>query len=195
MSKKEAAVISALILIITLGLGSLGEIKISTKTTIQQEVISPNYQVWNDGMGTTIHIFYVTNETIDGYEKWRSLVQDYEFFWVKVEQTKGPTFLMVDLDYDRMNLHDDNGQTYRLLNTELRSTTQDEEQKAMLDTYRWTMFNQAFPGGDSLAKEELVWEGILAFEPIKSDAKTLTLQLVYSMSGQKSRNITCNFEY
>lgn len=195
MSKKEAVIISVMILIITLGLGFLGEIKISSKTTIKEEDISANYKVWNDGMGTTIHMSYITPDNIEGYEELRDLVQNYTFFQVKVEQTDGPTFLMVDLDYDRMKLYDDSGQTYRLLNTELGASTEDQRLTSLLNTYHWTMFNQAFPGGDSLAKDELVWDGILAFEPIRNDIKTLTLELVYCMSGQKNQNIVCNFEY
>lgn len=194
MSKKEAAVISIMILIITLGLGLFGEIKLSTKTTIKLEDISLNQKVWDDGMGTSIDISYISTDTIEGYEEWNDLVQNYTFFWVKVKQKEGPTFLMVDLDYDRMKLYDDSGQTYRLSNRELAASVGDQKLNTLLNTYHWTMFNQAFPGGDSLAKEELVWDGILAFEPLKNDKNSLTLELVYCMSGQKSQKIVCNFE-
>ena len=197
MSKKEAAIVYVLSLILALGIGFIGEIKVSGKTTIQQETIKPFHKVWNDGMGTTVHINYVSPHEIEGYESWSNLIKDYTFFFIRVEQDKNSTFLMVDMNYDRMTLHDNHGRTYRLVNTEVEAATQNKELKSLLKTFHWTMFNQAFPGGKSLALHELIWEGILVFEPVENDADTLSLQLVYSMTGQKTRYICsdCKCKY
>ncbi len=189
MRKKEIifGIIVGLLLLVVLGVCE--EVKVSNGTTIINKKISENSYNWTDGMGTTVKIRYIEPEDIKKYEK----AEEYTVFDITVEQKDGPTFLMVDLDYDKMKLTDNEGKEYPLLNEEIAADTP-EELKPLLETFKWTMFNQAFPGGESLAVDELVWNGILVFSKVDKSSKSLDLQLTYNMSGQKARHIECDFE-
>lgn len=187
IKEKILGIIAGLFLIFVFG--AIGEIDVSNGTTITNKKITENEYIWEDGMGTTIKIKYI--EKTDN-EKFKEL-KEYTLFDITVEQDEGPTFLMVDLDYDKMKLKDDMGTYYPLLNDEL-SKIQSQEISSLLETFKWTMFNQAFPGGESLAVNKLRWNGVLVFPRINEDAKKLNLQLTYNMSGQKVRFIECDFD-
>lgn len=197
MQKKEIIVILVLSLLVALVWLFVPEIEVSGDTTIRQEAISPVHHMWNDGMGTTVHAYYVSPEIAkqdDRWAKWVDLAQQYTLFWVRMEMWEGPNFLMVDLDQERMTLHDDRDHEYRCLNEDVALATENKELRTLLTAFNLTMFNNAFPGGGSLALDEPVQEGIFLFEPLESGVETFYLHLHYSMSGQKARPIDFEFK-
>lgn len=194
MFKKEVLAVIILSLLFGIGLGTVGEIDASNGTTIQHEVISLDHQVWDDGMGTTIHIYHIDPNELKNFEIDDEVLEGTILFKIRVELADDvPNFVSSNLPYSDIYLTDDFGESYQLINEEVSKLTDNDELYELLNIFDWTMCNQAFRGNEKISYEELVWEGVLIFEPADINTKNLYLQLKYFENCQQNKPIRFNF--
>lgn len=193
MTRSEAGVMAAVVLLVATAWLFLGRLPVSAETSTRYQAEGPFLKHWHDGMGSQISVSYLSpEETGESAQRtdWSSWAEDYTVFWLKLQERPGPNFLMVDLPYYEMSLKDDQGREYRLLNQELAG---DQELREQLTIFDWTLFNNAFPDGPTL-QGNAMQEGPLLFQPLAPDSRQAVLEIKYCMVGKPPWRLTFEFE-